>query len=285
MASDELDRLVQNLRRLHLAHAANDLEDHLRQAAQLKLGHLGFLARVMEAEVLARTETGTQRRIQEAEFPEVRRIEDYDFKFQPSLERKQILDLAELGFLDRCQAVIWLGPSGVGKTHLAIALGVRACAAGYHARYVRAYDLLRRLWAAMADNSLDEVIDDYARADLLIIDELTHSPRKPEQDFAAVFYELVQRRYRRGSVVLTSNLGFDQWPAALGTPSLVTPALDRLLDAGHVIVFPADAPSYRAQRREPPGRLKPPKHPASRRSPRSRSPRRTTPARGSGLHP
>ncbi len=277
MASDEMDRLVHNLRRLHLAHAANNLEDHLRQAAQLKLGHLGFLARVMEAEVLARTETGTQRRIKEAEFPEVRRIEDYDFKFQPSLDRKQVLDLAELGFLDRCQAVIWLGPSGVGKTHLAIALGVRACGAGYHVRYVRAYELLRRLWAAMADNSLDEVVDQYARFDLLIVDELTHSPRKPEQDFAAVFYELVQRRYRRGSVVLTSNLGFDHWPAALGTPSLVTPALDRLLDAGHVIVFPADAPSYRAQRREPPGPLTAPKHPASRR-PR-RSTHRRTPVR------
>ena len=272
MASDELDRLVQHLRRLHLAHAANSLEDHLRQAAQLKLGHLGFLARIMEAEVLARTQTGTQRRTKEADFPEVRRIEDYDFKFQPSLDRKQILDLAELGFLDRCQSVVWLGPSGVGKTHLAIALGVRA------------YDLLRRLWAAMADNSLDEVIDEYARCHLLIVDELTHSPRKPEQDFAAVFYELVQRRYRRGSVVLTSNLGFDQWPAALGTPSLVTPALDRLLDAGHVIVFPADAPSYRAQRREPPGPLTPPKHPASWR-PRRSTRRRTIAARGAGMDP
>lgn len=270
MASEEMDRLVQNLRRLHLAHAANNLDDHLRQAAQLKLGNVAFFARVIEAEVLARTETGTQRRIKEADFPEVRRVEDYDFKFQPSLDRKHVLDLAELGFLDRCQSVVWLGPSGVGKTHLAIALGVRACAAGYRVKYVRAYDLLRGLWAAMADNSLDEILDAYARADLLVIDELTHSPRKPEQDFAAVFYELVQRRYRRGSVVLTSNLGFEQWPTALGTPSLVTPALDRLLDAGHIIVFPADAPSYRAQRREAPGRLPAPKHRNARRSARPR---------------
>lgn len=284
MASDEMDRLAHNLRRLHLAHAANSLEEHLRQATQLKLGHLGFIARIMEAEVLARTETGTQRRIKQAQLPEVRRLEDYDFKFQPSLDRKQVLDLAELGFVDRCQSVVWLGPSGVGKTHLAIALGVRACSAGYHVKFVRAYELLRRLWAAMADNSLDEVVDEHARADLLIIDELTHSPRKPEQDFAAVFYELVQRRYRRGSVVLTSNLGFEQWPAALGTASLVTPALDRLLDAGHVIVFPADAPSYRAQRREPPGALAGAKHMASRR-PRPRAHRRTLGARGAGSSP
>lgn len=255
MASEEHDRLMANLRRLHLAHAAKNLDEHLRQAAQLKLGHLSFIGRVMEAEVLARTETGTQRRIDEAHFPEVCRIEDYDFKFQTSLDRKQVLNLAELGFVDRRQAVLWIGPSGVGKTHLAIGLGVRACAAGYRVRFVRAYEMLKQLWAAMADNTLDEILEELSFPDVLVIDELTHSPRKPEHDFAAVFYELVQRRYRRGSIVLTTNLGLDQWPTALGTPSLVTPALDRLLDAGHIIVFPADAPSYRAQRREAPGPL------------------------------
>lgn len=265
MASEELDRLVQNLRRLSLAHAANNLEEHLRQAAQLKLGHLALLARIMEAEVLARAETGTKRRLDEAHFPELLRIEDYDFKVQPSLDRKQLLDVAELSFVDRCQAVLFVGPSGVGKSHLAIGLGVRACAAGYHVRFARANDLLKSLWAAMADNTLDEVLDEYSRPDVLILDELTHGARKPEHDYAAVFYELVYRRYRRGAVVLTTNLGFDQWPQALGTPSLVTPAVDRLLDAAHTFVFPPDAPSYRTQRRDAPGPLPRPRH-ASRRS-------------------
>jgi DNA replication protein DnaC len=257
MGSDERDLLLQNLRRLHLSHAARDLDDHLRQAGQLKLGHLGFLARVMEAEVLARAETGTQRRIEQARFPEIRRLEDYDFKFQPTLDRKQVLDLGELGFLDHAQSVLWIGPSGVGKTHLAIALGVRACTAGYTVRYIRAYDLLHQLWAAMADNTLDQVLGDFAACDLLIIDDLTHSPRKPEEDFAAVFYELVQRRYRRGSFIISTNLGFTDWGPALGTAALVTPALDRLIEAAHILTFPPDAPSYRAQRHDPPGRLPP----------------------------
>jgi DNA replication protein DnaC len=121
MASEELDGLIANLKRLSLAHAANNLEDHLRQAAQLKLGHLAFIARVMEAEVLARAETGNKRRLDQAQFPELLRIEDYDFKFQPSLDRKQLLDVAELDFVDKCQAVLFIGPSGVGKSHLAIA--------------------------------------------------------------------------------------------------------------------------------------------------------------------
>ncbi len=270
MASEELDQLIANLRRLHLAHASKNLDEHLRRAAKLKLGHLAFLARVVEAEVLARAETGAQRRINEAQFPEVCRIEDYDFKFQTSLDRKQVLNLAELGFVDRCQTVLWLGPSGVGKTHLAIGLGVRACAAGYRVRYERAYDMLKRLWAAMADDTLDEVLEELAYPDLLVIDELTHSPRKPEQDFAAVFYELVQRRYRHGAIVLTTNLGLDQWPTALGTPSLVTPAIDRLIEAGHLVVFPADAPSYRATRKEAPGPL-PTRRTRRRRKPRRRS--------------
>jgi DNA replication protein DnaC len=265
MASEELDRLIANLRRLHLAHAANNLEEHLRQATQLKLGNLAFLGRVMEAEVVARAETGTKRRLDEAGFPEVCRIEDYDFKFQPTLDRKQVLDLAELGFVDRCQAVLWIGPSGVGKSHLAIGLGVRACAAGYHVRFVRGHDLLKRLWAAMADNTFDETLEEYCKPSLLVIDDLAPGARRSEHDYAAVFYELVYRRYRRGALVLTTNLGLDQWPSALGTPSLVTPAVDRLLDAGHVITFPPDAPSYRAQRRQAPGPLPPPRHAPRRR--------------------
>jgi DNA replication protein DnaC len=230
MASEERDRLIQNLKRLGLPHAANNLDEHLKQASSLKLGHLAFLARVMEAEVLARQQTRADRRMRYAEFPEVCRIEDYDFKQQPSLDRKTVLNLAELGFVDRCESVLWIGPSGVGKTHLAIALGVRACQANYSVRYVRAYPLLRHLYASLADDTLEEVLNELAKPDVLIIDELGNSPKKLENDLAGVFFELVARRYRRGVVILTTNLGFDQWPSVLGSPSQVTPAIDRLIE-------------------------------------------------------
>jgi DNA replication protein DnaC len=244
MASDEHDRLTTNLRRLALAHAANNLDEHLRQAGQLKLGHLAFLARIVEAEVLARQQTASDRRMTQAEFPEVCRIEDFDFKSQPCV-----------GFIDRCEAVLWIGPSGVGKTHLSIGLGVRACQANYRVRFVRAYPMLRRLYAALADDTLDEVLDELAKPDLLIIDELGNSPRKPEEDFAGVFFELVARRYRRGAIILATNLGFENWPSALGAASQVTPALDRLIEGAHIVTFPADAPSYRAMRKKSPGPL------------------------------
>jgi len=255
MASEERDRLLQHLKRLGLPHAANNIDEHLKQAGSLKLGHLAFLARVMEAEVLARQQTRADRLMRYAEFPEVCRIEDYDFRQQPSLDRKVVLDLAELGFVDRCEPVLWIGPSGVGKTHLAIGLGVRACQANYSVRFVRAYPLLRRLYAALADDSLEQVLDELAKPDLLIIDELGNSPKKHEDDLAGVFFELVARRYRRGALILTTNLGFDQWTSVLGSPSQVTPTIDRLIEGAHIITFPPDAKSYRADRKNGPGPL------------------------------
>lgn len=211
-----------------------------------------MLARVAEAEVLARNERASGLRISQAGFPEVCRIEDYDFKQQPSLNRGQVEALAELAFVDRKQPVLWIGPSGVGKTHLAISLGVRACQAGYQVRFHRAYVLLTRLYASLADDTLEELLEELCKPDVLLIDELGNSPRKPEQDFAGVFFELVARRHRRGSILLTTNLGFDEWPQALGAPSQVTPALDRLIEGAHFITFPKDAKSYRASRAEPP---------------------------------
>ena len=267
MASEERDRLIQNLKRLGLPHAANNIDEHLKQAGSLKLGHLAFLARVVEAEVLARQQTRADRRMRCADFPEVCRIEDYDFKQQPSLDRKAVLDLAELGFVDRCEPVLWIGPSGVGKTHLAIAFGVRACQANYNVRFVRAYPLLRRLYASLADDTLEEVLDELAKPDVLIIDELGNSPKKHEDDLAGVFFELVARRYRRGALILTTNLGFDQWPSVLGSPSQVTPAIDRLIEGAHIITFPADAKSYRADRKKGPGPL-----PSKKKGPRRRNP-------------
>lgn len=255
MASDELDRLIAGLTRLHLRHAAHNLDEHLRDAARLKLGHVALLARVVEAEVLARSETAAQKRIRAAGFPELCQLENYRFAEQPSLDRKQVMDLGELGFVDRRASVLWIGPSGVGKTFLAIGLGLRACSAGYTVRYCRAYEMLRSLYAGLADDTLDERLEELCEPDLLLIDELGNSPRTAEQDFAGVFFELVARRYRHGSIVLTTNLGFEEWPAALGRAAQVTPALDRLLDGAHVIVFPQNAKSFRADRKDGPGAL------------------------------
>jgi DNA replication protein DnaC len=259
MATEQRDRLLEYLRRLHLRHAAQNLDQHFEQAAALKLRPEAFLLRVVEAEVLARKETAIKKRLGEADFPEILRLEDYNFAKQPTLSRERIMTLGELGFLDRCQCVLFVGPSSVGKTHLAISLGVRACQANYRVRFMRAFALFGRLYASLADDSFEDVLDELCKPDLLIIDELGNSPRKREHDYTGVFFELVARRYRHGSIIIATNLGFDQWHQALGAASQVTPSLDRLLDGAHIIAFPKDAPSYRAQRKEGPGRLPPPR--------------------------
>jgi DNA replication protein DnaC len=193
--------------------------------------------------------------------------------------RQTILDLAELGFLDRCESIFFIGPCGVGKNHLAVGLGVRACAAGYRVLYVRAYDMLRRLLAALADDTFDQVLEEYCRPDLLIVDELGNQPVPAERPFAGVFYEVVHQRYRHGSAILASNLGVNEWAAALGgSPGLVATALDRLLEGAHILTFPPDAPSYRLERKRGPGPLPRPRLHRRRASPTPRSRPRAAPA-------
>lgn len=270
MASEDLERLRRNLEILRLRHMVEHLDEHLREAKRLNLGHVGFIARATDAEVLARSEKGAQQRIARACFEEVVALDAFDFKKQPTIDRRQIMDLAELGFLDRCEAVMFVGPSGVGKSHLATALGVRACECGYRVEYHRAPELFPILHAAMADDSLDELLEALGKPQLVIVDELGAGSRKPEQDFGALFYELVGSRHRRGSLLIVSNFEVTDWAKKLGNAPLVTAAVDRLLDGAHVVTIPPDAPSYRARRRRNPGPLPRRRLPASVRRYRRR---------------
>ena len=270
MASDDLERLRTNLEALRLRHMAQHLDTHLREAQKLGLANVGFMVRATDAEILARKEKSVRLRIGRACFEELATLDGFDFKEQPSIDRRQILDLAELGFVDRCEAILLLGPSGVGKSHLATALGVQACEAGYRVEYHRAPELLPILYAALADESLDELLDALRKPHLVIVDEIGAGPRKPEQDFGALLYELVNARHRRGAFIMVSNFDPTDWATKLGNPPLVTAAVDRLLDGAHVITIPVDAPSYRAKRKRGPGRLPQRRLPASVRRYRRR---------------
>lgn len=270
MASEDLDRLRRNLEQLRLRHTIDHLDEHLRKAKSLKLGHVGFMVQVTDAEVLARSEKGAQQRIRRACFEEIVTLDGFKFEKQPTLDRRQIMDLAELGFVDRCEAVLFVGPSGIGKSHLATALGIRACECGYRVEYHRSPELFPILHAAMADDSLDDLLDALSKPQLMIVDELGAGTRKPDQDFGALFYELVSARHRRGSLLIVSNFAVTDWATKLSNAPLVTAAVDRLLDGAHVIDIPPDAPSYRARRKRSPGRLPRRRLPASVRRYRRR---------------
>lgn len=270
MASEDLDRLRQNLNTLGLTHVAEHLDSYLREAKRLKLGHVGFMVQVTDAEVLARTERGARQRISQACFEEIVTLDGFLFEKQPTIDRRQVMDLAELGFIDRCEAVLIMGPSGVGKSHLATALGIRACEAGYRVEYHRASELFPILHTALADESLDDLLEALGRPHVMIIDELGAGPRKPDQDFGALFYELVVARHRHGSFIIVSNFDPTDWANKLDNEPLVAAAVDRLLDGAHVISVPKDAPSFRAKRDRGAGRLPRRRLPASVRRYRRR---------------
>lgn len=173
-----------------------------------------------------------------------RRVTGYDFSFQPSLDKARILALAELNFVERCEVVHLLGPPGTGKSHLASALGLEAVKAGKSVSFITLADLVGALAKAEREGTLRERIRFYCRSSLLIVDEIGYLPVIPGG--GNLFFQLVNARYEKGAMILTSNRGFAEWGEIFGSPVVATALLDRLLH--HAIVIQIDGSSYRLRR-------------------------------------
>jgi DNA replication protein DnaC len=171
----------------------------------------------------------------------VKTLAGFDFAFQPSLDRNRILALAELSFVERCEVVHFLGPPGTGKSHLAVALGVEAVKAGRSVYFVTLADLVGALARAEREGSLREKIRYFCRFALLIVDEIGYLPVIPGG--GNLFFQLVNARYERGAMILTSNRGFAEWGEVFGDPVVATALLDRLLH--HAVVVQIEGSSYR----------------------------------------
>jgi DNA replication protein DnaC len=171
----------------------------------------------------------------------VKTLAGFDFAFQPSLDRNRILALAELSFIERCEVVHFLGPPGTGKSHLAVALGVEAVKAGRSVYFVTLADLVGALARAEREGSLREKIRYFCRFALLIVDEIGYLPVIPGG--GNLFFQLVNARYERGAMILTSNRGFAEWGEVFGDPVVATALLDRLLH--HAVVVQIEGSSYR----------------------------------------
>ncbi|MEG3174036.1 IS21-like element helper ATPase IstB [Sphingomonas sp. ZB1N12] len=174
----------------------------------------------------------------------IKTLAGYDFSFQPSLDKSRIMALAELNFVDRCEVVHLLGPPGTGKSHLATALGVEAVKAGKSVYFLPLADLIDALAKAEREGTLRERIRFYCRPALLIVDEIGYLPVVPGG--GNLFFQLVNARYEKGSMILTSNRGFAEWGEIFGSPVVATALLDRLLH--HAIVLQIEGSSYRLRR-------------------------------------
>ncbi len=200
-----------------------------------------YLAACLEREVASRQDHGGEIRIRAARFPSRKTVEEFDFAFQRSLKREQVLHLATLDFVVERHNVVFLGPPGTGKTHLAIGLGVRACQAGHRVAFATAAQWVARLADAHNNGRLQAELVRLGRIPLLIVDEVGYIPF--EADAANLFFQLISSRYERASIVITSNMPFGRWGEVFGDPVVAGAAIDRLVHHADVLSLKGD--SYR----------------------------------------
>jgi len=215
-----------------------DLSD---QATQKKLHYDEYLTLVLEAEVHRKQEASVKTKVTTARFPYVKTIEQFDFSFQPSLNEKEIARLGSLAFIEAKGNVIFLGPPGVGKTHLAVGLGAKACMAGYRVLFLTVQKLLEELTITKREGNLIGKILAYGRLHLLIIDEMGYTPINRDQ--ANLLFQLISMRYEKGSIILTSNYNFDEWGKIFEDTVAAAAIIDRLVH--HANIFYVNGSSYR----------------------------------------
>ena len=235
--------LKHHLRALKLPTVLAECEAVAQQAARENADHLAYLLRLCERELIEREQKAAQRRLKGARFPAAKTLDQFDFAARPSVNKPLVLDLARGDYLGRRENVLLVGPSGTGKTHLATALGVAACGQGKRVRFWRVTELITTLREADDDRHLLRLRGHLAKLDLLVLDELGYVPASKAG--AELLFDVIATAYERTSVVLTTNLPFENWTEVLGSDRLTGAALDRLTHRCHIVELAGE--SYRLQ--------------------------------------
>ncbi|HKI84148.1 MAG TPA: IS21-like element helper ATPase IstB [Candidatus Krumholzibacteria bacterium] len=229
------------LRRLRLAYMAQSVEAQNAESLRQKHSYLEFLEALVVGELAARENKALTKRIKTARFPVPKTLEEFDFDFQPKLDVKLIKSLATCDFVERKENVIFVGQPGTGKSHLSVALAMKACEAGYRVRFTTVQDLAATLRASMADHTTEARIADFVEPDLIILDELGFTPL--DRLLADAFYRIVASRYERASTLITSNKSFESWAEVFPDAVIASAVLDRLVHHAHLV--PIVGESYR----------------------------------------
>lgn len=249
----QMERIKDYCQKLNLTKTADILDSLSQEALRKELSYTDFLEKLLEVEAAAAYERSVKTLLKFAGFPYLKTIEDFDFSFQPSIDKKKVLELSTLRFLDNGQNVIFLGPPGVGKTHLALSLGLKAVQASYRVHFTTAADMMTRLKKALLNGNLKQGMRSYLMSRLLIIDEVGYLPL--DQEEASLFFQIISKRYEKGSIILTSNKSFSDWGEIMaGDTTIASAILDRLLHYSTVINIKGE--SYRLKEKKKAGIFK-----------------------------
>lgn len=241
MKSATLILLKENLKTLKLTSMLCHFEEQDRQAREETLSYGDFLLSLTEIELQKRAENRDKRRVREARFPLLKSFEMFDFEAVPDLSKRKLQELASCDYIKERRNIIFMGRSGTGKTHLATALGLAACHQNFKTRFTTGYALANELIEAYNDKDLSRVINRYSRPDLLILDELGYVPFSREG--AELLFQVLAERHERGSIIITSNLGFADWTKIFGEANMTAALLDRLTHKAHI--YECNWQSYR----------------------------------------
>jgi DNA replication protein DnaC len=236
-----MNMIKNKLKEYKLSGIYNSLDERLSYAKEKNMGYEEFLELLLEDEKSSRRDNSYKKRYTKAKLPNHKTLEDFDFSFQPSINKRMINDSATCNFIKEHKNIIFIGNPGTGKTHLSIAIGIQALMKGYKVIFTSVSEMLYALNISKADNSYYKKLEYYLNADLLILDELGF--KKIANYSADDLFEIISRRYEKGSVIITTNKKFEQWGDILGDSILASAILDRIVHYSYI--FTITGQSYR----------------------------------------
>ena len=234
-------KLQNNLDELKLLNMKNNLDKYITLINSGEKSIVDALYELSELEIKAKEKRAMNACVKVANFPFLKGLEDFDFEFQPGINKQQILDLKSLRFVENNENILFVGTPGVGKTHLAVSLGIECAKHRYSTYFIHFQDLMSQLKKALKENRLETRLKHFAKYKVLIIDEIGYLPI--DTDASNIFFQLISKRYEKHSTIITTNTPFSEWGEIFGSPVLAQAILDRLLHHSHVISIKGE--SYR----------------------------------------